>query len=67
MPTKKQEAKVLNLVNHGADPIEDLTSAMINEWLAKGWRLYTVLTAPYKVGNLEMPALCVVLVRDVIS
>jgi hypothetical protein len=60
-----QEAKVLNIVNHGENPIQDLTSAMINEWLTKGWQLHTVLLMP-KINKKELPPLCVILTREVV-
>lgn len=62
-----QEVKVLNLVNHGSKTINetDLTSAMINEWTSKGWRLHTITATPWKISNLELPVLIVVLVREV--
>lgn len=61
-----QEAKVLNIINHGTDPLVDLTSAMINEWTSKGWQLHTVLLMP-KMSKKELPPLCVVLVREVVA
>jgi hypothetical protein len=60
-----QEVKIINIVNHGADCLEDLTSAMVNEWTSKGWQLHTVLLMP-KTNKKELPPLCVVLVREVV-
>ena len=61
-----QEVKVLNLVNHTATPNEDITSEMINQWTREGWQLHTVCMMPYKIGKLELPSLCVVLVLEVV-
>jgi hypothetical protein len=68
-----QECKVLNIVNHYYSSFSDLTSDMINEQLADGWRLFAVflldgLKNDRKIGWFRIKghpsALTVILVRE---